>query len=244
MFLAVIAIVRLVRPWYAWSNTATASLPVATRAIFTAFSTASAPELNSADFLAWSPGVSSASATHTSTYPSYGVTMKQVWVNAAACSCTRETTDGAALPTVVTAMPEPRSIRELPSTSRRMPPPAASTKTGSVVPTPSATYCLLRASFSCDRGPGISVTRLRCWVREVPPATVVLMAAAYGRADCGFHRSPHRRSTDSVAPIIEAPSARIPGMALARFKGLCIDVADARVSGEYWATMLGWTLEP
>ena len=67
MFFAVIAIVRLVRPWYAWSNTATASRPVDTRAILTAFSTASAPELNSADFLAWSPGVSSASVAHTST---------------------------------------------------------------------------------------------------------------------------------------------------------------------------------
>ena len=32
-------------------------------------------------------------------------------------------------------------------------------------------------------------------------------------------------------------------MALARFKDLCIDVADARVSGEYWSTMLGWQLE-
>src|SRR3954451_14591521 len=198
MFLAVIAIVRLVRPWYAWSNTPTASLPVATRAIFTAFSTASAPELNSADFLAWSPGVSAASATQTSTYPSYGVTMKQVCVNAAACSCTRRTTSGAALPTVVTAIPDPRSIRALPSASSRMPPPAASTKTGSAVPTPSATYCLLRASFSCDLGPGISVTRLRCWVREMPPATVVLMSAAYDRGSCGFHRSAGHGSTDSV----------------------------------------------
>jgi Glyoxalase-like domain len=32
-------------------------------------------------------------------------------------------------------------------------------------------------------------------------------------------------------------------MALARYKDLCIDVADARVSGEYWSIMLGWTLE-
>jgi hypothetical protein len=32
-------------------------------------------------------------------------------------------------------------------------------------------------------------------------------------------------------------------MTLARYQGLCIDVADARVSGEYWATMLGWPLE-
>ncbi len=67
MFLAVIAIVRLVRPWYAWSKTATASRPVWARAILTAFSTASAPELNSAAFFAWSPGVSSASFSQTST---------------------------------------------------------------------------------------------------------------------------------------------------------------------------------
>ncbi len=60
-------------------------------------------------------------------------------MNAATCSCTRLTTSGAALPTVVTAMPEPRSISELPSTSTITPPPAAVTNTGSAVPTPSAT---------------------------------------------------------------------------------------------------------
>jgi hypothetical protein len=32
-------------------------------------------------------------------------------------------------------------------------------------------------------------------------------------------------------------------MALATYKDLCIDVSDARVSGEYWSTMLGWRLE-
>jgi hypothetical protein len=32
-------------------------------------------------------------------------------------------------------------------------------------------------------------------------------------------------------------------MALARFKDLCIDVSDARASGDYWSTMLGWALE-
>jgi len=32
-------------------------------------------------------------------------------------------------------------------------------------------------------------------------------------------------------------------MALARFKDLCIDVADARACGAYWSTMLGWSLE-
>lgn len=32
-------------------------------------------------------------------------------------------------------------------------------------------------------------------------------------------------------------------MAIARYQDLCIDVADARTSGEYWSTMLGWRLE-
>src|SRR6476620_7792155 len=110
--------------------------------------------------------------------------MKQVWVKAAACSCTRETTAGAALPTLVTAMPEPRSISELPSTSTRTPPPAAVTKTGSAVPTPSATCCFLRSSRARVPGPGISVTSRRSWGRVGPPvrATTVdsVMRRAYG----------------------------------------------------------------
>ncbi len=32
-------------------------------------------------------------------------------------------------------------------------------------------------------------------------------------------------------------------MALATYKDLCIDVVDARLEGEFWATMLGWRLE-
>jgi hypothetical protein len=32
-------------------------------------------------------------------------------------------------------------------------------------------------------------------------------------------------------------------MPLARYKDLCIDVADARVSGEFWSRALGWGLE-
>ncbi len=125
------------------------------RAILTAFSTASAPLFSRADFFSWSPGVSSASSSHTSTYPSYGVTMKHVWVNARTWSTTRSTTCGAALPTLATAIPEARSISELPSASTTTPPPAASTNTGSVVPTPRATWRLRRAIFSRERGPGI-----------------------------------------------------------------------------------------
>ena len=62
--------------------------------------------------------------------------MKQVWVNAATWSCTRCTTCGALLPTLVTAIPLARSISELPSTSTTTPPPAAATYTGSTLPDP------------------------------------------------------------------------------------------------------------
>ena len=48
--LLVIVIVRSVRPWKALSKTTTAGRPVAARAILTAFSIASAPELTSSDF--------------------------------------------------------------------------------------------------------------------------------------------------------------------------------------------------
>jgi hypothetical protein len=33
-------------------------------------------------------------------------------------------------------------------------------------------------------------------------------------------------------------------MALATYKDLCVDVTDARVEGAFWASMLGWRLEP
>jgi hypothetical protein len=161
MFFAVIAMVRLVRPWYAWSKTATAVRAVAARAILTAFSTASAPLLNNADLFACVPGVRAPSSAQTSTYPSYGVIMKQVWVNARTCSTTRPVTSGAALPTLVTAMPEARSISELPSASRSTPPPAASTKTGRVVATPAATCCRRRSNLASETGPGTSVTSRR-----------------------------------------------------------------------------------
>ena len=127
---------------------------MACRAILTAFSTASAPELNSAERLSWLPGVCSASFSHTATYPSYGVTMKQVWVNWPAWCCTRSARRGALFPTEVTAMPEPKSIRELPSTSTSTPPPAAVMNTGSTWLTPRATAAWRRASRSREMRPG------------------------------------------------------------------------------------------
>ena len=146
---------------------------MAALAILTAFSTASAPELNNTDFLACVPGVSRFSASHTATYPSYGVTMKQVWVNDATWADTLATTESAALPTLTTAMPEPKSISELPSTSTMTPPPAAVTKTGSVIDNPFATALCLRASNSCERGPGIAVTRRRSCGSDGPPVSIM-----------------------------------------------------------------------
>ena len=101
--------------------------------------------------------------------------MKQVCVNARTCSTTRSTTCGAALPTLATAMPEARSISELPSASTITPPPAASTNTGSVVPIPLATCRLRRAIFSCERGPGTAVTSRRSWGRSGPPSGVAVV---------------------------------------------------------------------
>ncbi len=152
-----------VRPWNAWSNAITAGRPVAARAIFTAFSTASAPEFTSIDRFSNDPGVNAFSASHTSTYPAYGVTWKQVCRKCAACDATASTTAGCACPTLLTAMPAPRSISRLPSTSSTMPPDADATKIGKVVATPSGTAALRRSHNARERGPGISVrSERRC----------------------------------------------------------------------------------
>jgi len=139
MALKFMAIVRFVRPWYACSSTATPARPVYLRAIFTPFSTASAPELTSTVFFAKSPGVCCASSSATRTYSSYGVIVKSVWVTSPSCSRAAATTLSSVWPIVVTPMPAPRSMNWLPSTSTRIAPWARSMKTGSVLETPSDT---------------------------------------------------------------------------------------------------------
>src|SRR3954465_5291311 len=89
--------------------------------------------------------------------------MKQVWVKASTCSRTAATTRGEELPTLTTAMPAPRSIKEFPSTSTSTPPPARSMNTGSVVLTPADTAAARRAASAGEGGPGISVTSRRSW---------------------------------------------------------------------------------
>src|SRR5689334_15848815 len=108
--------------------------------------------------------------------------MKQVWVKAATCSVTAATTAGAALPTLTTAMPEPRSIRELPSMSTRTPPPARSTYSGTVEPTAADTAAVRRAMSSRDRGPGRSVTSRRSCGRVPVEASTSVIATS--RFDC------------------------------------------------------------
>lgn len=86
-----------------------------------------------------------------------------MWVNRASCSAARSTTRGAAFPTVVTAIPLPKSMNELPSTSTTTPPPAWVTNTGSEDPTPAGSAARCLRSSSADFGPGISVrTRRTC----------------------------------------------------------------------------------
>jgi hypothetical protein len=80
--------------------------------------------------------------------------MKQVCVICATAACTAATTPGWALPTLVTAMPLPRSMSELPSASTTTPPPAATASIGTVCATPDATAapCAPAAPASGGRG--------------------------------------------------------------------------------------------
>ena len=66
MTFAVSVMAISVRPWNAWSNATIALRPVALRAIFTAFSTASAPEFANIVFFGPSSGVSAFSRSASS----------------------------------------------------------------------------------------------------------------------------------------------------------------------------------
>ncbi len=100
--------------------------------------------------------------------------MKQVWANRSTCSRTAATTRGWAWPTPVTAMPDPRSIRVLPSTSVSSAPEPLSIQAGSTVETPAATAAVRRAVSSRDRGPGSSVTSRRLPVLTSPLITSLM----------------------------------------------------------------------
>ena len=129
-------------------------------------------------------------------------------MNAATCSRTASTTRGALVPTVVTAMPEPRSMRSC----RRRPPPghrARAAKTGIVVRRPPATAAGLRARSSWDRGPGIGVRRRRSrrgYRRAGGHAPVVASLRACRPMPSGSH--PCRGAYCLCGP---APAQHVPG---------------------------------
>ena len=116
----------------------TASRPVWYRAILTAFSTASAPELISRAFLSCVPGASSHSIRHTSRYGSYAATGKQAWISCSACSRIAATIASGVWPRLRTPMPPPKSMYSRPSTSVRCAPWALAAKIGAI-DTPRAT---------------------------------------------------------------------------------------------------------
>ena len=62
---------------------------------------------------------------------------------------------------MVTAIPEPRSMKRLPSTSSRIPPAARAQNTGMVTPTARETEATRRLASSVELGPGMAVTSLR-----------------------------------------------------------------------------------
>ncbi len=92
------------------------------RAIFTAFSTASAPEFANIVFFSWSPVPSAFSRSASSMYGSFAVTWKHVCVSSSSCRWAAATTSGAVWPTFSTAMPVAKSISRFPSTSSTIAP--------------------------------------------------------------------------------------------------------------------------
>src|SRR4051794_33074341 len=122
--------------------------------------------------------------------------MKQVWVNAATCSRTASTTCGAAFPTLTTAIPEPRSISELPPTPPTPPPPARSTNSGTVPPTAEETAAVRRAISSRERGPGRSVSSRRSCGRvwSSTPVITASWSSGWSARHCSRVTQPAGRS--------------------------------------------------
>ena len=88
----------------------TAERPVCARAILIVFSTASAPVVTKIAFLGVGPGASRLSFSASSTATSYGVTIRQVWLNASSCAATAACTFGCRCPVLSTAMPPAKSM--------------------------------------------------------------------------------------------------------------------------------------
>ena len=114
---------------------------------------------------------------------------------------TAATTRGALLPTLVTEIPEARSISRLPSTSSTIPPPARATNTPSVVPTPAGIAAARRSMSARDRGPGISVCTSRLWGTW---SVVVSMQAPRARSSCPAYGRARRTGASGGVDLVGA----------------------------------------
>src|SRR4029453_18772301 len=169
--LAVSDMARSVLPWNAWSNVTTAALPAPLRAIFPAFSPASAPEFANIVRLSKSPGAKAFSRSASSMYGSFAVTWKQVWVSSSSCFWAAATTSGGVWPTFRTEIPVAKSISRLPSTSSMIEPDARAVTIGWTLNTAWGMAAFRRSNHSRDFGPGISVTTFRsCGMSIVLPS--------------------------------------------------------------------------
>jgi hypothetical protein len=92
--------------------------------------------------------------------------MKHVCVKWVTASWTAATTRGFEAPTEVTAMPVPKSMKVLPSTSRITPPSASAAYTGIVEAMALETAFERRAASSVERGPGTGPTSRRTCSRR------------------------------------------------------------------------------
>ena len=99
-----------VRPWKPPPKAITPARPVWARAILMQFSTASAPVVTKIAFFGVGPGASRLSFSASSTATPYGVTIRQVWLNASSCCATAACTFGCRWPVLSTAMPLPKSM--------------------------------------------------------------------------------------------------------------------------------------
>ena len=134
---------------------------MALRAILTAFSTASAPELANIVFTGPSIGTSAFSRSASSMYGSFTVTWKHVCVSNSSCRWAAATTSGAVCPTFSTEIPVARSIRRFPSTSSTIAPDARAVTIGWRLATPSGIAAARRSNKARLLGPGTSVMSLR-----------------------------------------------------------------------------------
>src|SRR5712692_660704 len=137
-----------------------------------------------------------------------------VWVKRSSCSRMASVTATEVLPTFRTAMPAPRSISWLPSTSRRIAPEAASTNTGVDEPSPPGTAARRRCSNAREFGPGISVASLRSCLISISVSLVLV--------------DPRDRlcSRGSV-PVSGGPGRTSPGLCTNRtIPGMSLTVGD------------------